>query len=117
VSRRDALIRGVLAGSLWPNVALIAGAVKTMTREGVHGHKLLLHLKDNMGLHCHPGSTVARERFHHLSHVSPPFLFLARALWQIALRSRYRPWGALLPSAIVPAGCSIPKKYAKSDQF
>jgi hypothetical protein len=50
-------------------------------------------------------STKARELFHQISLVSPPFFLLVHSG-----RSRYHPWGAALRSAIVPSGCGIPKK-------
>jgi hypothetical protein len=48
----------------------------------------------------------ARERFHQISLVSPRLFFLLVH----SGRSRSRPWGASLRSAIVPSGCGIPKK-------
>jgi hypothetical protein len=51
-----------------------------------------------------PATLAARELFHQISLVSPLFLLAYSG------RSRCRPWGASLRSAIVPSGCGIPKR-------
>jgi hypothetical protein len=61
----------------------------------------------------------ARELFHQISLVSPPFfcsfrpLFSARVLWQIALL----PLGGVAAICQRPLGVWHPKKVAKPEQF
>lgn len=61
-----ALVRAVLAGSMWPGVGLVAGSEKSFSKQGNHGHRLLLHAKNNMRLGIHPSSTVAGESQYHI---------------------------------------------------
>jgi len=63
-ARRVALLRAVLAGSLWPNIVLAAGTLKTFSRDGRAGQRLQLHSEDNMGLQVHPASTTAGLGMH-----------------------------------------------------
>mmetsp|Transcript_13881 Transcript_13881/g.18459 ORF Transcript_13881/g.18459 Transcript_13881/m.18459 type:complete len:805 (-) Transcript_13881:709-3123(-) len=57
-SRRVALLRAVIAGSLWPNVCLVAESERCVSKDGVNSQRTVLHSWDNMGLHPHPASTI-----------------------------------------------------------
>ena len=50
--------------ALWPNVGLVAGSEKTMSREGVRGFRLNVHASDNWGLSAHPSSGVSSLQEH-----------------------------------------------------
>lgn len=55
-SRRLVMLRAAITGAMWPNVALVAGTEPTMSKDGRRGQRLLLHSRDNCGLHAHPVS-------------------------------------------------------------
>jgi hypothetical protein len=57
--RRLVLLRAVVTAALWPSVALVAGSEPTRSKDGSKGSQLVLHARDNFGLHVHPASTVA----------------------------------------------------------